>query len=211
MEQASGRRTQKRVPVDKPTSKPPRYEHSEAEKIRAVTAMMTTNREHPLSTVALEAGYKALGHRVHHQTLSDWHKQYRETVIASLVLPTTSEIVQGTRNEILDDLHDVVRGGLSHAKKPETIAKATYYQAVMGAAVGLTKINEITGLPQDVVRAWQDYEHTCSLLTLDAMQSFLDFHTWLKSQLPTVASIARDAQQDRLDSTTDNTPTEPVK
>lgn len=172
--------------------------------------MLTANKEHPLSAASQEAAWNALGHKVHLATLDTWLKALRKTVEASLVLPTTAEIVTSTRDDILQQWEEVRRVAMNQLKNEQKAKDAQYGQLVIGAGTAHDKIERMTGLPAEDVALWHDLAHTAALAGVDHRQVIQDMVSWLKSRLPTIQSLGKgDTQQD--DSTIDNPPTEAVK
>lgn len=178
----------------------PIRQHSDAQKQRAVAAMLTANREHPLSAVSIEAACTALGHKVHHATLDTWLKLYRATVEASLVLPTTAEIVTATRDDILQQWQEVRRVAMDQLKNEQKAKDAQYGQLVIGAGTAHDKIERMTGLPAEDVALWHDLAHTAALAGVDHRQVIQDMVSWLKSRLPTIQSLGKgDTPMDKAD------------
>jgi hypothetical protein len=91
VEQTDRDRTGKRA--QRPKARMP-HDITIEDRQKAVTAMLTTNRDHPLSARSIAAARDAIGIPVHHETLRTWLKEYRSIVEATLVTKPVEQIIQ---------------------------------------------------------------------------------------------------------------------
>src|SRR5579859_5762032 len=115
-------------------------EYTRAEKLAAVTAILTAAPDKPNGKRAIEAA-KQTGVDVNPATLFDWVREYRTEVTALLPDPkTTQEIVLETRQSVLDQWAQVRQKALAALLDEDKIKNARYSDLNVAAGTAHDKI-----------------------------------------------------------------------
>jgi hypothetical protein len=77
----------------------------------------------------------------------------------------------------------------------EKAKAASYRDSAVVFGITDDHLKTATSITPAVIALWQEYERTCVALGVLPEDMFQDVTLWLKSRLPDLKSIARDAQQ----------------
>lgn len=118
------KRSRQRAAAASPASKPRRVSaraYTKADKVRACTAALTANVDHPYSDVSVQAARDTINAPgLSKETLFNWMTECRDQVLG-LMLPqqTTAEIVSETQESVLADMVAVRNMAIERLKRPD--------------------------------------------------------------------------------------------
>lgn len=145
-----------------------------AERIAAVTAALTANREHPTGSRALDAACLSLGRPIHVSTLHDWLQLYRGQIEATLPVIDLDETIKSQHNKTLADMIKARDIAVKQLLDENKAKGANYRDNGVVAGILHDKIENATALPANIVDAVLAFVKICDALGFPAEQLIRD-------------------------------------
>ncbi len=162
-------------PTVAPPPNPRRFYDTET-KLRAVAAMLTADREHPIGALAIAAAQESLGMATSISTLARWIGQYRDQVLPSLAQPAdVASVVRGVSVGIVADMVEVRNKVMTHLKQPEIIAAMSGRDSAVVAGIMNDHIIKMTGLSSEDEQLMQRFIVFCQRHDIDHTEALEDY------------------------------------
>lgn len=179
------KRTRARTtPGAKPKRRPnttPNLPYTEAQRVAAITAALTTNAERPLTRDAIEAARAAAGRDLSPNTLSIWIKQYGDEIRPQLSTPTNQEIIIQTQDAVIAKWAEVRRLSLDQLSNEKKLGQSSARDLAVVAGISDDHINKAVGYGPDINSRIGKMEELCKRLNID-MLGILDRYIQLLEQ-----------------------------
>lgn len=131
------------------------------DKLRAVSAMLAQNREHPFSDASLAAARAAMGFDVPVSTLRQWNIAYHDKALSLLPAVNERAIVETTYNNLATSLVTLQTKLLTRATADDKINEAGLRDLVVSLGIVIDKMKAMIGLPTSTVLLNQQLSALC--------------------------------------------------
>ena len=120
--------------------------YSDADKLRAVIAMLAQNREHPFSDASLSAARVEMGFAVPISTLREWHTSLHDKALAAIPQISDTTLAETTITNMLVSLLGIQSKLVNRINNQSVIDDAPLRDLMVGLGIVIDKLQRIAGI-----------------------------------------------------------------
>lgn len=135
---------------------------SDDDKLKAVSAAYTANREHPLSHRAMDAARLSIGNpTLHPETMRDWIEQHGKDALALIPARPLNEVILEQRDKTLTQMSQAQSLAMEQLVDQDKAKAASYRDSAVVFGILHDKIQDSIGLSAEIVTKVQALERIC--------------------------------------------------